>query len=157
MWWHQYGSLTLNPGKPMLSCTWSMRAVLKHWAHLPSIFLSCWTTPLWQTLLPFWLSSGSLFQKIVETQYFKKKYLPITSVLANFNYFLTYSKTDLRSSRTLAEVKNVMRIDHLLSTGMNSQLITLVEFDVVTKQNIDKVVDWCMQFIIPVPVAEPAQ
>ena len=67
------------------------------------------------------------------------------------------SKTDLRSSRTLAEVKNVMRIDHLLSTGMNSQLITLVEFDVVSKQNIDKVVDWCMQFIIPVPVAEPAQ
>ena len=68
-----------------------------------------------------------------------------------------YSKTDLKSSRTLAEVKNVMRIDHLLSTGMNSQLITLVEFDVVTKQNIDKVVDWCMQFIIPVPVTEPAQ
>ena len=67
------------------------------------------------------------------------------------------SKTDLKSSRTLAEVKNVMRVDHLLSTGMNSQLITLVEFDVVTKKNIDKVVDWCMQFIIPVPVTEPAQ
>ena len=72
-------------------------------------------------------------------------------------FFSKSSKTDLKGSRTLAEVKNVMRVDHLLSTGMNSQLITLVEFDVVTKKNIDKVVDWCMQFIIPVPVTEPAQ
>ena len=71
--------------------------------------------------------------------------------------FYIFSKTDLKGSRSLAEVRNVMRINHLLSTSVNSQLITLVNFNVVTKENVEKVFDWCMQFVIPAPVTEPAQ
>ena len=81
-----------------------------------------------------------------------------TARVVNQNlYFTCFSKTDLKGSRTLAEVRNVMRINHLLSTGVNSQLITLVNFNVVTKENVETVFDWCMQFVIPAPVTEPAQ
>ena len=50
----------------------------------------------------------------------------------------------------MAEVRNIMRIDHILSTGMNAQLVTSSTFSCITKDNIDKLYDWCMQFLMPV-------
>ena len=89
--------------------------------------------------------------KVISNEYYIKTRCALTYIS-----FL-FSKTDLKGSRTLAEVRNVMRINHLLSTGVNSQLITLVNFNVVTRENVEQVFDWCMQFVIPAPVTEPAQ
>ena len=50
----------------------------------------------------------------------------------------------------MAEVRNIMRIDHILSTGINAQLIKSATFNCITKDNLDQLYDWCMQFLMPV-------
>ena len=60
---------------------------------------------------------------------------------------IVFTKSDLKSARSLMEVQYLMRLDHILRQGM--QMIEHVPFNVVTKQNLDTIHDWCMQFVSP--------
>ena len=63
-------------------------------------------------------------------------------------FWKKHSKSDLKSARSLMEVQYLMRLDLILrQAGM--QPIQHVSFNVVTKENMDKIHDWCMQFISP--------
>ena len=60
---------------------------------------------------------------------------------------IVFTKSDLKSARSLMEVQYLMRLDHILRQGM--QMIEHVPFNVITKQNLDTIHDWCMQFVSP--------
>ena len=60
---------------------------------------------------------------------------------------IVFTKSDLKSARSLMEVQYLMRLDHILRQEM--QMIEHVPFNVVTKQNLDTIHDWCMQFVSP--------
>ena len=60
---------------------------------------------------------------------------------------IVFSKSDLKSARNLMEIQYLMRLDTILRQGM--QMIQHVTFNVVTKENIDTIIEWCMQFVSP--------
>ena len=60
---------------------------------------------------------------------------------------IVFSKSDLKSARNLMEIQYLMRLDTILRQGM--QMIQHVSFNVVTKENMDTIHEWCMQFVSP--------
>lgn len=67
---------------------------------------------------------------------------------------LVFTKTDLKSARTLTEYKGLLRLDQILRTGLNSVLIAHTTFNAVKNENLDVVYEWCMKFATSVPTNE---
>ena len=61
---------------------------------------------------------------------------------------IVFTKSNLKSARSLMEVQYLMRLDHIV-LRLGIQMIKHVPFNVVTKQNLDTIHDWCMQFVLP--------
>ena len=61
---------------------------------------------------------------------------------------IIFSKSDLKSARSVTEIQYLMRLDHILRQGLNVQLIEHTTFNVVTKENMDKIYEWCMKFTV---------
>ena len=68
---------------------------------------------------------------------------------------IVFSKTDLKSARSLMEIQYLMRLESILSLQGGLQMIQHVPFNVVTKDNVETILDWCMQFATLNNVAQP--
>ena len=67
--------------------------------------------------------------------------------LDGISVMVVFSKADMRSSRQLHEMKNLMRLDQII-LGCN-QDIQEVTFDVSKRDTSGQIFDWCMKFQSP--------
>lgn len=68
-------------------------------------------------------------------------------VTANLEVMVVFTKTDLKSGRSLSELKAIMRLDQIMA--MTNQKITCVTFNTETMANLTEIHDWVMQFSSP--------
>ena len=59
-------------------------------------------------------------------------------------FLIVFTKTDMKSARTLTELKCLMRMEDIIQHS--SQEITMMEFTTEDKEKIEPVLDWCMKF-----------
>ena len=62
----------------------------------------------------------------------------------NAHVMIVFTKTDLKSVRSIRELQYMMRLDQIMSSC--KQVITHTDFNIETKDNIQSVYDWCFKF-----------
>ena len=62
---------------------------------------------------------------------------------------IVFSKTDLKSSRSLGELQYLMRLDQIMRHGANTQLVKHTSFNVASEEKVDDIYGWVMQFTSP--------
>ncbi|XP_059090595.1 ADP-ribosylation factor-like protein 16 [Tigriopus californicus] len=65
----------------------------------------------------------------------------------NLDVMVVFTKTDLKSGRSLSELKAIMRLDQIVA--MTNQKITSLTFNTETMANLGEIHDWIMQFSLP--------
>ena len=73
-----------------------------------------------------------------------RRFLISPLLLQNAHVMIVFTKTDLKAVRSLRELQNVMRLDHIVSSC--KQTIIHTTFNIETKENIQSVYDWCFKF-----------
>ena len=80
---------------------------------------------------------------------------PVNDHRFQIHVLLVFTKTDLKSSRSLSELKSLMRMDRIRADAAASRprprplTLTEVTFSMVTKENVAEIYAWAMQFAAP--------